>query len=758
VTLALMAVSWGLGAALGLAVGQPAWAAGICGAAAVGASLLARGGAVRLICLVLAVGSFGALRGGLAPVDTFSQQLAPHLGRATLTGKVLDSPSIQGGRAAFSMEVTRITSAATPPDGVALSPTPIVAVRWAPEVVRAGDVVRVTGRLGEPRSRPGFPQAELLARRGVHHVLAASAAQVVDRPDTGARGMMVQAREQLEAAIRSALPEPHASLTAGVVLGARATLPADLRESLSITGTSHIVAVSGFNVAVAAAAVHLIAVRLIGRPWSALLSVVAIWMYVLLVGAPPSAVRAGLMASLALVAIAVGRLPDAITTLAVAGAAMLLWDPWLFFDLGFQLSVLATAGLVLFALPIGQRLAPLPRPIREPVAVALATHIITLPLVLQTFHTLSLVAPLSNLLVGLTVPWLMLVGALLALLGPIPGLGDLAALGAWSLASATLGAIEWTAALPGAVVYTGRLPVWLAIAWYVALGLWAAAGSPDLRALAGRRLAPVAAVVGVTLALAPAAVAIASGGNGTPSVSLLDTPDSAAFVRTSDGRTALISTPSGERTLVASVAQRLDFWERSIDVAILTHVAPDGGQSFGEALRRYPPRFVAWPSAPDAASPIAWSGETSALAPISMVEGQVLDLGGGVAVVVVDVRNHEDREVMDLSVEVTDGAIWLPGPGRLSPHWQRHVVVDRPIVLRVPTRAATWLRELESLVPSAAIRALVIESASDRAASHLDVPHLDHWRGGAIEIATDGGALTLRPERCAEPNCVLTLD
>jgi competence protein ComEC len=453
------------------------------------------------------------------PGDAHAHQLPPHLGRATLTGQVLDSPSVQGGRAVFSIAVTHIVSAATQPDGVPLSPAPVVSVRSAPEVVRAGDVVRVTGRLGEPRSRPGFPQAELLARRGVHYVVAASAVRVEDRPSTGAREMLLQARERLESAIRSNLPEPHASLTVGVVLGARSTLPADLRESLSITGTSHIVAVSGFNVAVVAAAIHLIAVRLIGRPWSAVPSVIAIWTYVLLVGAPPSAVRAGLMASLTLVAIAVGRLPDAITTLAVAAAGMLLWDPWLFFDLGFQLSVLATAGLVLFSVPLGQRLSALPRAIREPVAVALATHIVTLPLVLQTFHTLSLVAPLSNLLVGLTVPWLMLLGALLAVLGPIPGLGDLAALGAWLLASATLGAIEWTAALPGAVVYTGRLPVWLAIGWYVSLGLWAAAGSPDFRALAGRRLAPIAAIVGVTLALTPAAVAIAAGGNGSASVS-----------------------------------------------------------------------------------------------------------------------------------------------------------------------------------------------------------------------------------------------
>lgn len=756
-TALLTALSWGVGVSLGLVVG-PAGTLALGGALAAGAAvLLAETRTVRLVALFAVATLLGIARGALGVADAEQGPLSPYLGRVTLVGRVADAPTVHHGRATFALQVVQVVPDAPTAEPIDLSPAALVSVRWAPNIVRAGDVLEVRGRLAEPRSRPGLPLADRLARKGIHHVLTASSARVLDRPGHGLLEALRSVRARLESAIRGAIPDPHASLTAGVVFGARSDLPPALREALTATGTSHIVAVSGFNVVVVAAAMQLVALRLVGRPWSALPSVVGIWTYVLLVGAPPSAVRAGLMASLAVVASVVGRLPDAITTLAVAAAAMLLWDPWLIFDLGFQLSMLATAGLILFATPISARLTVLPTLARGPVAVALATHLVTLPIVLHTFNTLSVVAPLSNLLVGFWIPWLMLLGVLLAVLAWVPGIGDLLGWATWLLASLVLWEIDWAAGLPGAVVFTGRLPLWLALSWYLALALWAAAGSPDIRSLAGRHLATVAAVGAFVLAFAPTAAALAAAPSGPVTVWLLDVPGSSAFIRTADGRSILVSGATSAPPLMTSVAQRLEFWERTVDLAVLARQSDPAVESLAGVLGRYPARHVL--------APLPEAGETKVLRNVGssipsapgLEPGQVIALSGGAAIAVVDVRIFQSETVVDLAIELQDSEIWVPGPGRPSPHWVDRRKAGRRTIVRLPGSSAVWLRDLATLRGDTPVGALVVDSPSG--VDIGTVPTFSHREHGAIEVGLDGGAIVVRTERCRrEADCALVLD
>ena len=150
-----------------------------------------------------------------------------------------------------------------------------------------------------------------------------------------------------------------------------------------------------------------------------------------LTGASPSVVRAALMAGAMLVARLGGSRAHAASALELAALLMLLAAPPVLWDVGFQLSLLATAGLIWFGAPVERRLPGWPAWIREPVALTLAAQLTTLPVILVNFERLSLVAPIANVLVVPFVPVAMLFSALAALAGrarrgaaPRPSIGD----------------------------------------------------------------------------------------------------------------------------------------------------------------------------------------------------------------------------------------------------------------------------------------------------------------------------------------------
>lgn len=747
-TALILALAWIGGVAGGLSFGTIRWVGPLGGAACLGAAWLAGGGAVRTVALAGVAAFFGVTRVGLdmlgAPVDP----LAGLSGEVTLVGRVADVPTPRGSRTSFPLDVTRIERPGPPRDLPNDVPA-VVQVRGAPEGPEYGELVEVRGRLGEPRSRAGYPIAELLARRGIAHVLDASAVRLREPAGPSGLGALYRLRARLEAALRSSLPEPHASLTAGIVLGTRSGTPSELRTALSATGTSHIVAVSGFNVAVVAGMVQVLATRLVGHRWALLPMLAAVWGYTLLAGAPASAIRAAVMASLVFGAAGVGRLSDPITTLALSGAAMLAWDPSLLLDLGFQLSMLATAGLVLFARRIADRLAPLPGPVREPLGVALAAQAATLPITLGTFHTMSLVSPLANLLIGAVIPLIMLCGALLAVLAPLAGLGDLLAWATWGLVAYTLGAINWAAELPYAVVSTGRLPQWVAVVWYALLLLWAAESSPDVRPLVGSSGGRRTGLAMATLALLPASAILTAPAEGTLRVSFLDAGGSAVFARAPGGRSVLLSDGEAPAPVVASVAERLALWERGLDLVVLTRGGDARSAALDETLRRYPAALQLRPP-PEADDP----AEAPPDGIVDARTGQRVDLGSGAWLEVVDVRSHEGQAVLDLELSMGDHAVWVPGPGAPSPRWREAAEAGRRVALRLPSPASAWWR----LAPEAEWLAVVADApASGRGEEARVGPRLDHRTYGAIEVALGAEEIGLRTERCPEgKGCLVT--
>jgi competence protein ComEC len=556
-------------------------------------------------------------------------------------------------------------------------------------------------------------------------------------------GGLLDLRTTLEGRLRSALPEPAASLVAGVVLGGRAGFSPDLRDALAATGTGHIVAVSGFNVVVLAAAMRMALVPIVGQRWALLPMALVVWLYAVLVGAPPSAIRAAIMVSFVFLAQAVGRLPDPITVLALTAATMVAWDPSTLTNLGFQLSVAATAGLVLFTARIADRLPHLPVPaipgrlVREPLAVALAAQLATLPIILGTFHTLSTVAPVANVLIGPLVPATMLLGGVLVVVAPLPGLGTLVAWPTWAVASGVLGIVETLADLPGSVIFTGRWPVLATIAWYAILLGWVVVRSADVQALCEPWQVRRArwGMVGVSLLILPATLFLPDGSGGRATATLLDAGGLAVLARSSDGRTALIVGDGSSLALAASLGQHLRFAERGLDLAVATG---DGrtGEMLSEALRRYPAAAIVGPRMDDDSPP---EGDGTWL---DVRSGQRFAVGSDVEVEIVDVREHSGRPAADVLLRVGVAAVWLPAPGPSSVRWQEVVAEERPAVLRRPTRSPGWARE----APVQPWLAIVTDMPDGARPGAVTLDHRTH--GAVVVVVDDDEAPSVRPERC----------
>ncbi len=282
-----------------------------------------------------------------------------------------------------------------------------------------------------------------------------------------------------QGAVNGILPNPEAPLLAGLLLGSRDDIPAALKQSFRVSGTSHIVAVSGFNVTVVVMVIASF-FRLLPLPRVARLAmiVIAIGAFVTLTGASASVVRAGIMGSLAIVGKESGRLGDALHALILSAAAMVVWDPRIIASIGFQLSVAATLGLILLSEPIERllRFVPTVLGLRGSLSSTLSAILMTQPLITLYFLQLSLVAPLVNLVVLPLIPLAMLTGFCAALAGAaVPAFAPYVGWIAWAPLAAIIRSVDQGARLPFASVTLGAgwsiliAAVFAAASWFIAV-------------------------------------------------------------------------------------------------------------------------------------------------------------------------------------------------------------------------------------------------------------------------------------------------
>ena len=348
------------------------------------------------------------------------------------------------------------------------------------EEIAYGDRVRVQGTLKMPESFETdtgrtFDYVGYLKAKGVHEMISFGRVSVIESGQGSSimRTLLTLKRTFMDT-LEMSIPEPAVGLGEGLLLGVKRAIGKDLEEMFRTVGIIHIVVLSGYNIMIVADFV----MRFLGLfffPRTRLIfGIVTIVLFALLVGLSATVVRASIMSLFVLIARTMGRPQAVFRALSITGVLMLIHNPYLLaFDPGFQLSFLATLGLILLSPYLEKRFSIVPERfgIRGYLATTVSTQLFVLPLLLFSMGTLSLVSVLVNMLVLPAVPVAMLATFTVGLIGLVStSLGIVFGFGAHLVLSYIIKVAELFSLLPHAALTIPSFPFWLVILMYIAIG------------------------------------------------------------------------------------------------------------------------------------------------------------------------------------------------------------------------------------------------------------------------------------------------
>lgn len=490
-----------------------------------------------------------------------------------------------------------------------------------------GDTVELSGKLQPPQSynppsifaSMTFPRLSV-QQSGGNPLLA----------------LLYELRIRLALIIQQALPQPMAALLIALLLSLRTPALRPLIPGFNVTGTAHLIAPSGFKITILSGVIANAAQRLAPRQahqfrrllpaerrkrdWRGVpvtgLVIACTLAYTFLSGGSPAALRAGIMGIVLAVAPREGRTYNVYTALAFSAIALSVADPFVLWDTGFQLSFLGTLGIVMLT-PLWLRLLHPLEGIRfvgphiaEIFAVTLAAETATLPIFALSFQQVSFIAPLVNVLTVPLLAYTILLGLSLGLTGLV-SLSVALAIGrvAWPLLWYLQAVVTWCAHLPGAYLTVTNLNPAIAWAYYALLLLFLAAllkRLPEPRQAHLLQSKPlqlqrskhmwlwVQFGAALLIFLATGTAVIAARNSATLTITFLDVAPAgqppqgeAILIRTPDGKTALIDGGLDATSLGTLLDARLPFWQRSLDMVILTAPRQEDLTGLTDIVTRY---------------------------------------------------------------------------------------------------------------------------------------------------------------------------
>lgn len=339
-----------------------------------------------------------------------------------------------------------------------------------------GDEVEVSGELARPESfvtdtGREFDYAAYLRKDGVFYTISFSDVILISQNNGSlVKRHLLRFKEKFLSSIEHLIPAPQSSLLSGLLLGVRESLGSNLENAFIATGLIHIVVLSGYNVTIVAEAIVKM-LSFVSITFGTYVGAASVALFALIAGGGASIVRASIMAIIALSARTLGRGYDVGRALMLAGVGMVYHNPHiLVFDISFQLSFIATIGIVYFSPLFEKTFSFLPERfgIREVAVSSIGVQIFVLPFLLWKIGTLSIIAPISNILVLPFVPPTMLFGFLAGAVGLVIDIvGIPFAFVAHLLLSYIISAVELFSSIPLASVIIAKFPLTLVIISYV---------------------------------------------------------------------------------------------------------------------------------------------------------------------------------------------------------------------------------------------------------------------------------------------------
>lgn len=364
------------------------------------------------LLLIVSIGVFSLVLGSIrfkiaeeTERHPFDNQIGEHI---EVTGKIVAEPQNKPGssRIVVKTEGTKLL------------------VIGDPGEFSYADTVEVEGTLALPENFETdqgtvFDYVHYLEKDGILYMLNSARAEVVKSPRWNLIRSLVTIKHAIEDTLGALIPGAPGALLDGILLGSKRNLPDTVRNDFVTTGTIHIVALSGYNVTIVAEAIMRIFYTIFSRSISLVLGSVGIVLFVMMTGFQSSAIRASIMALLALFGKYIGRPYAIIRALLFAAVLMVLVNPLILpYDISFQLSFIATLGIIFLSPIFEHKLAWIKSSyIRSLVSTTLSAECAVIPLVLYSTGLLSLIALPVNIIIVPLVPIAMLLGFLVMVFG-----------------------------------------------------------------------------------------------------------------------------------------------------------------------------------------------------------------------------------------------------------------------------------------------------------------------------------------------------
>ena len=424
----------------------------------------------KIVVISVVASALGALRFVVALPTTSPERLVAYADRKLqLEGVVREEPDRRIAGAQYVVLVDQFVGSAQKIRGKILVKLPLY-----PEYTY-GDRLRLMCKVTLPEpTKEGFRYDQYLAAQGIDAVCEQPQVTLLDhRQGSWLFTQLLRFKMFIAETISRVWNEPKSSFMAGILYGSRSGLPPELTDLFNKTGVTHIIAVSGSNISIIAVAVMstLVASGLHRRRATYVVGGFIV-VFVVFTGASASVVRAGIMGGIALLGKLVGRPVRMSIVLMTTAVAMTLLNPYvLIWDAGFQLSFLSTMGLIYISPLVMEKVLQKSMPavfavLIENGVTTISAILATLPLMLFQFGRLSLVAPIVNVLILWTIPYVMLFGFIATIVGMISStLGIITAVPSVALMEYILQVVGWFGAQSFASLD-------IAVPWWGMVGLY----------------------------------------------------------------------------------------------------------------------------------------------------------------------------------------------------------------------------------------------------------------------------------------------
>ena len=563
----------------------------------------------RFLALSALLALLGAARFVLAvpKIDAGHVAFYTNTGPVTLTARIIDEPDRRDQRTDLHLRVETLTGE----DGQIRTVRGLVLLQGPryPEY-QYGDTLSVSGELETPPIFEDFSYRDYLARQGIYTLIRRpSVTLLAEQAGFSLKASIFRLKTRAHQVINRSLPEPQAALLSGILLGVESGIPKELYQDFSATGASHVIVISGSNIALVMGILLLVGQKIIGKRKATGLAVVGVILYTIMVGAEASVTRAAIMGLIYVGAIYFGRENDALNALFITAFLMTLANPLTFWDPGFQLSFLATLGLIVLVPSLEQgaeiflgRFSPSGRAyslislLNEALLVTIAAQVMTMPILLYQFKRFSIVSLLTNMLIVPVQPLIMLFGGLATMAGLIfQPLGAILGWLAWLPLAWTIAVVRWTARFSWSQLELPGPPLWLLALTYLTLGaaIWWLRRPVETRVQTilnqnGLRKSTSVTFGGLVLLAILAWSATRNLPDGKLHVAFLDVGQGdAILVTTPNGRQILIDGGPSPTQLGQRLGEEMPFWDRSLDMVINTHPDLDHLGGLVEILKRY---------------------------------------------------------------------------------------------------------------------------------------------------------------------------